>query len=421
MDDNPVGSRQVPPKLDSGQRDERSFVVIKYVYEIDYPPGEKRKYLEWVRSIADTLQAPGELKRLASYDNAFSASPHRVGAVSSAENRCPCGVASVATACREPCARSRPGARSRPVSSRTSATACSTGVPGPLPPGSSRTYPSAVRAGDRYSRTRTTSVSSGSAAGRYRTTATASGRSTRTSLDLTRSSARIHTSTASVHRNTGRVDHSGRAARSSLPAARSAPYHAWNSGRCHRCSGTSRSAPVRRAGVPRCRRAAAMVSGSVSATGPGAYQLRYRTPGAPGGAPRTALPDPCQRPNSTLVVKPGSVARSRGTQNAIVSARRSSRSSQVTCASHVPCMPPSGSSGTNTTSRAPGAAVWDHASRSSATARDRQDATSGERGVGPARNTAASHQDGPGRGAYTTTVSAAPVTGTRSARAGPAR
>jgi hypothetical protein len=52
--------------------------MIKYVYEIDYPLGEKRKYLEWVRSIADTLQAPRELKRLASYDNAFSASPHRV-------------------------------------------------------------------------------------------------------------------------------------------------------------------------------------------------------------------------------------------------------------------------------------------------------------------------------------------------------
>jgi len=52
--------------------------VIKYVYEIDYPFGEKRKYLEWVRSIVDTLQAPGELKRLASYDNVFSASPHRV-------------------------------------------------------------------------------------------------------------------------------------------------------------------------------------------------------------------------------------------------------------------------------------------------------------------------------------------------------
>jgi hypothetical protein len=52
--------------------------VIKYVYEIDYPLGEKRKYLEWVRSIADTLQAPSELRRLASFDNMFSATPHRV-------------------------------------------------------------------------------------------------------------------------------------------------------------------------------------------------------------------------------------------------------------------------------------------------------------------------------------------------------
>ena len=52
--------------------------MIKYVYEIDYPLGEKRKYLDWVRSIADTLQAPGELKGLASYDNAFSATPQRV-------------------------------------------------------------------------------------------------------------------------------------------------------------------------------------------------------------------------------------------------------------------------------------------------------------------------------------------------------
>jgi hypothetical protein len=52
--------------------------MIKYVYEIDYPLGEKRKYLEWVRSVADALQAPGELKRLASYDNVFSATPQRV-------------------------------------------------------------------------------------------------------------------------------------------------------------------------------------------------------------------------------------------------------------------------------------------------------------------------------------------------------
>jgi hypothetical protein len=52
--------------------------VIKYVYEIDYPVGQKRAYLEWVRSIADALQAPDELKRLASYDNVFSATPQRV-------------------------------------------------------------------------------------------------------------------------------------------------------------------------------------------------------------------------------------------------------------------------------------------------------------------------------------------------------
>lgn len=52
--------------------------MIKFVYEIDYPLGQKRPYLEWIRSVAATLQAPLELKRLASYDNVFSASPQRV-------------------------------------------------------------------------------------------------------------------------------------------------------------------------------------------------------------------------------------------------------------------------------------------------------------------------------------------------------
>jgi hypothetical protein len=51
--------------------------MIKYVYAIDYPTGQKRAYLEWVRSIADKLQAPAELKRIASYDNFFAASPQR--------------------------------------------------------------------------------------------------------------------------------------------------------------------------------------------------------------------------------------------------------------------------------------------------------------------------------------------------------
>ena len=52
--------------------------MIKYVYEIDYPPRGKDKYLAWVQSIAATLQARGELRRLASYDNAYALTPHRV-------------------------------------------------------------------------------------------------------------------------------------------------------------------------------------------------------------------------------------------------------------------------------------------------------------------------------------------------------
>jgi hypothetical protein len=52
--------------------------MIKYVYSIDYPLGKKREYIDWVRSIADILQKPDELKGLASYDNVFSASPQRV-------------------------------------------------------------------------------------------------------------------------------------------------------------------------------------------------------------------------------------------------------------------------------------------------------------------------------------------------------
>jgi len=46
--------------------------------EVDHPLGQERPYLQWVQAITDTLQAPDELKRLASYDNVFSATPHRV-------------------------------------------------------------------------------------------------------------------------------------------------------------------------------------------------------------------------------------------------------------------------------------------------------------------------------------------------------
>jgi len=51
--------------------------TVKHVYTIDYPMGEKANYLEWIKTIASTLQAPDELLSIASYDNYFSASPHR--------------------------------------------------------------------------------------------------------------------------------------------------------------------------------------------------------------------------------------------------------------------------------------------------------------------------------------------------------
>ena len=52
--------------------------MIKYVFAIDYPLGKKEEYLKWVKSVAPSLQAPDEVKRVASYDNYFSESPHRL-------------------------------------------------------------------------------------------------------------------------------------------------------------------------------------------------------------------------------------------------------------------------------------------------------------------------------------------------------
>lgn len=51
---------------------------VKSVYLIDYPLGGKAAYLEWVASIAESLQEPEEVKRIASYDNYYGVSPHRL-------------------------------------------------------------------------------------------------------------------------------------------------------------------------------------------------------------------------------------------------------------------------------------------------------------------------------------------------------
>ena len=51
---------------------------IKTVYLIDYPLGGKAAYLEWVASISSELTAPPQLKAVASYDNYYGESPHRL-------------------------------------------------------------------------------------------------------------------------------------------------------------------------------------------------------------------------------------------------------------------------------------------------------------------------------------------------------
>ncbi len=44
-------------------------VPVKFVLLIDYPEGEKDAYIEWVKSLVPTLQAPEEVRRIRSYDN----------------------------------------------------------------------------------------------------------------------------------------------------------------------------------------------------------------------------------------------------------------------------------------------------------------------------------------------------------------
>ena len=58
-------------------KDENPTRTVKAVYLVDYPLGGKAAYLEWIASVAPSLQAPEEVKRIASYDNYYGASPHR--------------------------------------------------------------------------------------------------------------------------------------------------------------------------------------------------------------------------------------------------------------------------------------------------------------------------------------------------------
>ena len=52
-------------------------IPVSLVWLVDYPEGAKDVYLEWIASVAPTLQAPAEVNRIRSYDNLEETTPHR--------------------------------------------------------------------------------------------------------------------------------------------------------------------------------------------------------------------------------------------------------------------------------------------------------------------------------------------------------
>ena len=73
-----VGRTPVATPTDEGVSDTPGTPVT-VITLLDYPEGGKDAYLQWVASIAPTLQAPAEVLRIRSYDNvAADVSPHRM-------------------------------------------------------------------------------------------------------------------------------------------------------------------------------------------------------------------------------------------------------------------------------------------------------------------------------------------------------
>ena len=65
------------PSTDTEMAD-MGAVPVKLVWLVDYPVGGKADYIAWIATVAPTLQAPEELKRIASYDNFYGENPHRL-------------------------------------------------------------------------------------------------------------------------------------------------------------------------------------------------------------------------------------------------------------------------------------------------------------------------------------------------------
>ena len=61
-----------------GQEAMKGRPAVKYVVSVDYPVDGKDRYIAWVRSVAEDLKAPAEVRRITSYDDYYGESPHRV-------------------------------------------------------------------------------------------------------------------------------------------------------------------------------------------------------------------------------------------------------------------------------------------------------------------------------------------------------
>ena len=59
-------------------KEEEGDWQIKHVYLIDYFPGGKQAYLAYAQEISTVLIPPTQLKAIASYDNYYGESPHRL-------------------------------------------------------------------------------------------------------------------------------------------------------------------------------------------------------------------------------------------------------------------------------------------------------------------------------------------------------
>ena len=64
--------------VDSTFAKEEGDWQIKYVYLIEYGPGEKQAYFESLKDIPEEAFLPRQLKAVASYDNYYDESPHRL-------------------------------------------------------------------------------------------------------------------------------------------------------------------------------------------------------------------------------------------------------------------------------------------------------------------------------------------------------